>query len=1489
LAETTVHDAAARQPESAARQLLYRDGAGEAGRAQPALNPTYVAVDERSLAELLAFAREYAKELNFFGVDDDQLQVLGDWSGFVDDRLDLAEVVAFMQDPDQVATTGNRLYTRPHFVLWLTFLQLLRHTQQQLNTLTGRHLDFYYQQVLRLSRRPGTPDQVHILVDLAPDTPELLLPAGTLLNAGSDSLGQERFYRTDQDLVANHAQIARLSSLFVEQRVTGIRAAREEHQGTPAEAFLKALEMALGEPDPGDPLPRYPNGAGVGHVVDWTFLKQLYDFVTFVETGFYLSFDDFRRLLRLKRQRDGADEEWNRINAILEKAGKARTGDDTFRLNPTDPRDFDTNLEHALGDLTGVFNGIQLVETIYDAYHLRTQEGVRPIIENKLHLSLDDFTELMGIKVRIDSEWEAINRLLLQAGRRKGQLESLPGPIATTDFAGNLEAAVGPLSYPQVTGLTEVKDVDEFYARLLDIERFFFMSLEKFSALLAVATNSEASPQEWLRADAILADAYKAKVYASRRNDLKKTREKDGFAAMIESAVAGQRSEGGLSSLALLLETVNSADDEAFLRQVQQDAASVTDAEWERVYRIIEMAQRLREKLPEPVAQKVEWRNLHAASDATAVQVTAGVEADRQFPRWRTFGRAQTFAHTDSPPPPTFGWAVTSPLLALSEGKRTLTLTLGFPAVPFDAAAVRALFPGVPREAEQGAGPYRLDKDSGPFQIEISTGKGWITPDSVLVNVGNYVDLRNACKEQITLQALQFKLTFDASADALAPPPAAVGQIETPWPVLRLLVRQIWQPEGGDGSTGRYVTHYDALKTLVLQRTHLRVEVAGLTPLLMQNDETQLAPGKPFEPFGSRAVAGSRFYLGHPELVYKIPDHLDFRIDWMGVPEDLAQHYQNYSALEKAENLTARISVVDRRVDRTLSQAAPLFASMTAADQPHTITVSGFPAVVEPNVAAVTDTELLVWPRYLQWELNAPDFQVEAYPAVAAAKAIRFAAAVATGAAVATEAADAEGTADAKGGTVDAAEYQVNPPYIPKIKQVRLDYTAATEIDLEQYRPGVQLDRLFHIQPFGYNELRPATTPQPALLLPQFGYEGELYIGLQDVQPPQNLALLFQLAEGSGDPDVEPVPVQWSYLSDNRWVSLDDGNVLQDTTRGLINTGIIVFALEPARPSTLLPPPFYWLRAAIPQHSTSVGDTVAIHTQAVVATFVDQNNAPDHLSRPLPAGTITELAAPLPQIAGVRQPYTSYGGKMAEAEGTFYTRISERLRHKQRALTVWDYEQMILDRFPQLYKAKCLPADPQQPGRVEVVVIPDIRNKLPFNPFEPKAPADLIADIEQFLAAHAPAAATIKVKNAHYVPVKVRFAVRFLPGRNEGYYRQRLNQELNRFLSPWAYEEGADIVIGGRIYANVIINFIEQRPYVDYVAHIKLFSSEDGRTFQLAQSPPNEGYWVETPRPDGILVAARQHEIDLIGKTDYAEEDFTGINYMMIELDFVVG
>jgi len=92
-----------------------------------------------------------------------------------------------------------------------------------------------------------------------------------------------------------------------------------------------------------------------------------------------------------------------------------------------------------------------------------------------------------------------------------------------------------------------------------------------------------------------------------------------------------------------------------------------------------------------------------------------------------------------------------------------------------------------------------------------------------------------------------------------------------------------------------------------------------------------------------------------------------------------------------------------------------------------------------------------------------------------------------------------------------------------------------------------------------------------------------------------------------------------------------------------------------------------------------------------------------------------------------------------------------------------------------------------------------------------------------------------------------------------------------------------------------VIDFIDSRDYVDYLVEFKLFTSEDGggRFLPVPEPEPQtaaegEGYSASARRPGSVLVAAREHQFDMISEADYRLERFAGVDYMRIELDFKV-
>ena len=106
-----------------------------------------------------------------------------------------------------------------HYSLWLAFLKLFRHAQDQLNGFTGRHMDFYLREVLQLHPRAAIPDQAHLTFGLAKGVARHFLPAGTPFRGGKDPAGRPVSFALDADIVVNRATVSRLTGLYLHHDV----------------------------------------------------------------------------------------------------------------------------------------------------------------------------------------------------------------------------------------------------------------------------------------------------------------------------------------------------------------------------------------------------------------------------------------------------------------------------------------------------------------------------------------------------------------------------------------------------------------------------------------------------------------------------------------------------------------------------------------------------------------------------------------------------------------------------------------------------------------------------------------------------------------------------------------------------------------------------------------------------------------------------------------------------------------------------------------------------------------------------------------------------------------------------------------------------------------------------------------------------------------------------------------------------------------------
>jgi len=351
---------------------------------------------------------------------------------------------------------------------------------------------------------------------------------------------------------------------------------------------------------------------------------------------------------------------------------------------------------------------------------------------------------------------------------------------------------------------------------------------------------------------------------------------------------------------------------------------------------------------------------------------------------------------------------------------------------------------------------------------------------------------------------------------------------------------------------------------------------------------------------------------------------------------------------------------------------------------------------------------------------------------------------------------------------------------------------------------------------------------------------------------------LFRVAEGSADPDLEQEHIQWSVLCDNYWKTLGTSEVVLDTTNELLTSGIIRFVIpaEATVQNTLMPGGSLWLRGVVAKNARAICQLTDVVTNAVEVEFAGQADDPSRL-QVLPAGRITKLQTGLSAVKAITQPYSSFGGRPTESDEKFNTRVSERLRHKNRCITAWDYERVVLEAFPSVHKVKSIPHAKDgawlSPGHVLVVVIPDLRNKNAFDPLQPKVDANTLSRIKTFLETRVGMQVALDVKNPRYQKIQLDFKVKFRGGFEFNFYSGVLKDALIRFLSPWAFETDRPLSFSGQVYKSVLLDFVEDCEYVDYVTDFKMYSyaGDFNNRDDINEARP------ETP--DAILVSDHNH------------------------------
>jgi len=434
-----------------------------------------------------------------------------------------------------------------------------------------------------------------------------------------------------------------------------------------------------------------------------------------------------------------------------------------------------------------------------------------------------------------------------------------------------------------------------------------------------------------------------------------------------------------------------------------------------------------------------------------------------------------------------------------------------------------------------------------------------------------------------------------------------------------------------------------------------------------------------------------------------------------------------------------------------------------------------------------------------------------------------------------------------------------NPPYTPQISRIVFNYKAVATINFDQTQSdnaGLHQEQFLHLHPLGWEIIR-ANENKQIPLIPIYPASGNLIIGLQADQLRGPLSLYFYLREDSLPmTKIRRTGLSWWYLSSNQWKRLRQAQIIADSTYGFMTSGIVQLQLpdDINQDNTIMSPDQFWIGVTADYGIDRFCSLYTVFAQAIKVSWAPQYGMKK--SPVLPALSLKKSRSPIVGIDSVLQVRISFNGRETETRQQFRTRASERLRHKNRALTAADYERIILEQFPQVFKVKCFshlcsdhnPNSRVRPGHLLIVPIPYLNQSVHANQ-KPTLSGHLINEIQLYIQQFCSADVVISVENPVYEEVQVRCTIKLKSAANigrivepteegmdgsagdgsgggngngtSGRYIEQINQAICDYLSPWN-EQGLNQHFGWTIQQHNIISFLHDLQYIDEVTGVSL-------------------------------------------------------------------
>ena len=211
--------------------------------------------------------------------------------------------------------------------------------------------------------------------------------------------------------------------------------------------------------------------------------------------------------------------------------------------------------------------------------------------------------------------------------------------------------------------------------------------------------------------------------------------------------------------------------------------------------------------------------------------------------------------------------------------------------------------------------------------------------------------------------------------------------------------------------------------------------------------------------------------------------------------------------------------------------------------------------------------------------------------------------------------------------------------------------------------------------------------------------------------------------------------------------------------------------------------------------------------------------------------TIIQLKTTVPYIEKVTNTEAASGGADAESLESLINRAPRTIRHRSRAVTLEDYEDMAMLASPKVARAKCVPlhnlktdslGKTKSPGETSVIIVPHSNKKKPLPSLE------LINRVKNYLEANAISTANISVAGPLYVNVNVTVEIALISMEGASAVEQAVHQKLADFLHPLTGgSQGTGWAFGRKPYKSDFYALIEAVQGVDHIRFLSVTETED--------------------------------------------------------------